>query len=196
MSEDASIIADHGSSAFETSAFEGTTPAPWKPTEKAIEFQDDDPANKKERVAPPIQVDDAERELAESLKQLRDRALASRRRAIADMFAMADQWKALAPRLPRQQLLAFIRNECRLPRSDAKAHLELADFDVEEREILRRSAIDVGVLLRLTRQPPNVRAEALTALRSGRTLSLTDLRLLRRDVLAGDARHSSQPDGR
>lgn len=141
-----------------------------------------------------VELAGGDRQMLESLKKIRDRALAGRRRAIADTFVLADQCKAFAQRLPKAQLLAFIRNECRVSRTEANAYLQLADFADHERVVIEQSAVDVGVLCRLAKQPAAVQAEALTVLRSGRTLSLADLRLLRRDVLAGDARNSSQPD--
>lgn len=132
--------------------------------------------------------------ILESLKKVRDRALAGRRRAIADAFALADQCKVFAQHLPKAQLIAFIRAECRVSRTEANAYLQLADFTDPERADLKQSAIDVSVLCRLAKQPPTVRDEALTMLRSGRSLSLSDLRLLRRDVLAAEAAVSGRPD--
>ncbi|WP_089175566.1 DNA (cytosine-5-)-methyltransferase [Bosea sp. AS-1] len=136
----------------------------------------------------------ADSQILESLKKVRDRALASRRRAIADAFALADQCKAFAQHLPKAQLIAFIRAECLVSRTEANAYLLLANFAGPERADIKQSAIDVSVLCRLAKQPPTVRDEALTMLRSGRSLSLADLRLLRRDVLAAEAAVSGKPD--
>lgn len=138
--------------------------------------------------------DSDERGLLESLKKVRNRALAGRRRAIVDAFAFADQCKTLAERLPKDQILAFVRDECHVSRSEAHAYLQLTEIAAPERVVVEQSALEVGVLLRLAKQPPNVRDEALTMLRSGRSLSLTDLRLLRRDVLAAEAAASGKPD--
>lgn len=140
------------------------------------------------------QVVGGDRELLESLKKVRDRALAGRRRAIADAFALADKCKVFAQHLSKAHLVAFIRAECRVSRTEASAYLLLADFTDPERADLQQSAIDVSVLCRLAKQPPTVRDEALTMLRSGRSLSLADLRLLRRDVLAAEAAVSGKPD--
>lgn len=135
-----------------------------------------------------------EREILESLKKVRDRALAVRRRAIADAFVLADQCKVFAQHLPKAQLIAFIRAECRVSRSEANAYLLMADLPGPERAVLKQSAIDVSVLCRLAKEPLSVRNEAFTMLRSGRSLSLSDLRLLRRDVLAAEAAVSGRPD--
>ncbi|MGO4670744.1 DNA cytosine methyltransferase [Bosea sp. 2RAB26] len=196
MSEDTSIFVDRSSS-FESKApaFEENTPEQQpRLTGSSRETGQSRSANKKGEGSSQVQATGDDRHMLESLKKIRDRALAGRRRAIADAFALADQCKAFGQRLSKAQLLAFIRNECRVSRTEANAYLLLADFAGPERADLERSAIEVGVLCRLAKQPATVRAEALTVLRSGRTLSLADLRLLRRDVLAGDARNSSQPD--
>lgn len=165
-----------------------------KPTEFPEQVGREHSTGKQVANSPHDQATGDERKLLESFKQVRDRTLAGRRRAVADAFAFADQCKAFAERLPKAQVLAFVRDECRVSRSEAHAYLQLAEVADPERVVLEQSAVDVGVLLRLAKQPATVWTEALTMLRSGRTLSLANLRLLRRDVLAGEARVSGKPD--
>lgn len=195
MSEDASLPSGISSSESEAPAFEQIA-SDHEPrlTGTFCEARQGRSTDEKGEGASQVEVTSGDRQMLESLKKVRDRVLAGRRRAIADAFVLADQCQAFGQRLPKPQVLAFIRNECRVSRTEANAYLQLADFRDPERADLEHSAIDVGVLFRLAKQPATVRAEALSMLRSGRTLSLADLRLLRRDVLAGDARNSSQPD--
>jgi len=169
----------------------GTLSRPWKRTRPQSAHKRG-PTSSNQPAPGRANVD--ERELLESLKEVRDRALAVRRRAIRDAFAFADRCKAFAERLPKAQLLAFVQEECGIPRTEAQAYLKLTDILGPERAVIEKSAIDLDVLFQLLRQPEVVRAEALTMLRSGRVLSRADLRSLRHDVLAGEARDSGKPD--
>jgi site-specific DNA-cytosine methylase len=196
MSEDASLFVDRISSPeSETQQYEADGAAVvMRPTEIPQQAGRDHLTGKRVEDSQGNEVSNDERRLLESLKRVRDRALAGRRRAIAEAFAFADQCKSLAEQLPKAQLLAFVRDECRVSRSEANAYLQLTDIANPERAALEQSAVDVGVLLRLAKQPAAVQAEAMTMLRSGRTLSQADLRSLRRDVLAAEARDTGKPD--
>lgn len=194
MSEDASLIADSISfPEAEVLQSEEVSEQTVRPT-GFLQRAAQEHSTREQVERSPSDRDGDERRLLENLKRVRERALASRRRAIAEAFAFADQCKALAERLPKAQILAFVRDECRVSRSEANAYLQLTDIAASERAVLEQSAMDVGVVLRLVKQPAAVQAEALTMLRSGRTLSQADLRSLRRDILAAEARDSREPD--
>ncbi|MEF2553718.1 DNA (cytosine-5-)-methyltransferase [Aurantimonas sp. A2-1-M11] len=125
-----------------------------------------------------------DRQLAERLKLFRKRVMAQQKKAVREAFTLADECANLRERMTKGKLLAFLKDECQIPRTDALSYLCLPEALGADRQIIEESGTDAGAILRIAKAPQLVRAEAITMLRSGRSLSNINLRHLRRDILA------------
>ena len=80
--------------------------------------------------------------------------------------------------MAKGKLLAFLKDECQIPRNAALSYLCLPKALGADRQMIEESGTDVGAILRIAKAPQLVRAEAITMLRSGRSLSNINLRHL------------------
>lgn len=128
-----------------------------------------------------------------AFSKMRRQATDTRRRALARTFDLAERAGEMAKDLPKSHIVAFLEEECRVPRRQARRYFELGEILGPERGTIERSAIDVTLLFEILRQPESVREEAMRMLRADRKLSAASLRAMRRDVLAREEIEAGTP---
>lgn len=135
-------------------------------------------------------------ELGKLLKQISERIKDDRRRAVANLFRIADRCEALRPYLKASELKVFLIDVCGISRLHARGYAALLPVLGDKKELLVDRGVAPEVVLKLAIARHDVRDEVLRMIVSGRTVQVREFAAIKRDINNGRLRQDGVLDPR
>lgn len=129
-----------------------------------------------------MQVEANDLALGNLLKDISSKVVAGRRRAVANLFEIAERYEAARSHLTPGKLKAFLSDVCGVPRAQATEYAALLPNLGEHREMLVQQGVAADFVLKLAIARSDVREEALRMVESGRSVQARELAAIRRDI--------------